>query len=106
MGLTEVERSSNSKAFFATKYGEEAIAVEVGDGAGLLRASFQVAPGTDLADVQKALSNEGVKSETRSEISPGVAKAVCFTDPKGTLVETTPTIASPAATWSNRVLCR
>jgi catechol-2,3-dioxygenase len=86
IGLTLVERS-NSRAFFATKYGEEAIALEQGDDARLLRASFQVAPGTELADVQKALAKANVTSEIRSDISPGVRKAVTFTDPKGTFVE-------------------
>ena len=86
IGLTVVDKDKN-RAFLATKYGEEAIAVEAGDHAGLVSASFQVAPGTDLGDVQKALSKHGVAGEIRSDISPGVAKAICFTDPKGTQVE-------------------
>ena len=45
--------------------------MEAGEGANLVRAAFQVAPGTELADVQKALAKDGVKSELRSDISPG-----------------------------------
>ena len=40
--------------------------MEAGDSAGLVSASFQVAPGTDLGDVQKALSKHGVAGEIRS----------------------------------------
>jgi catechol-2,3-dioxygenase len=86
IGLTVVERDK-SWAFLATRYGEEAIAVQSGGDANLVKAAFQVAPGTELGEVQKALGKHGVKSEIRSDVSPGVAKAVCFTDPKGTLLE-------------------
>jgi len=86
IGLTVIERSKDG-AFLATKFGEEAIAVEKGDSGSLERVSFQVAPGTELADVQKALAKHDVASEIRSDISPCVARAVTFTDPKGTLVE-------------------
>ena len=86
IGLTVVDRDKN-RAFLATRYGEEAIAVEAGDNASLVKSAFQVAPGTDLGDVQKALAAHNVKSEIRSDVSPGVAKAVCFTDPKGTALE-------------------
>jgi catechol 2,3-dioxygenase-like lactoylglutathione lyase family enzyme len=86
MGLTVTERTKD-RAFLATRFGEEVIAVEQGDGGDLARVSFQVAPESDLGDLQKALAKVGVASEVRGDISPGVAKAVAFTDPKGTLVE-------------------
>jgi len=86
IGLTLVERDKD-RAFLATKFGEEVVAVERGSTAELTRVSFQVVPGSELADLQKALAMEGVTSELRSDISPGVAKALIFTDPKGTLVE-------------------
>src|SRR3954469_15808131 len=86
IGLTVVERTQNH-AFLATKFGEEVIAVEQGDSGALARVSFQVAPGSELNDVQKALAKDGVTCEPRSDISPGVAKALTFIDPKGTLVE-------------------
>jgi len=86
IGLSVVERNK-SQTVLATRFGEEAIALENGDSGELLRTAFQVAPGSDLGDLQKALAKSGVNSEIRSDISPGVAKAVAFTDPKGTLVE-------------------
>jgi catechol 2,3-dioxygenase-like lactoylglutathione lyase family enzyme len=86
MGLTVVEQGPK-RAFLATKYGEESVVVEAGDNANLTRAAFQVAPGTDLADLQKSLGKTGIKSELRSDISPGVGKAIVFPDPKGTLCE-------------------
>jgi catechol 2,3-dioxygenase-like lactoylglutathione lyase family enzyme len=86
IGLSVVERSPD-RAFLATKFGEEAIALEAGDSGDLVRSSFQVAPGTDLGDLQKALSKHGIVSEARSDISPGIAKAISFSDPKGTPVD-------------------
>jgi catechol 2,3-dioxygenase-like lactoylglutathione lyase family enzyme len=86
IGLSVVERNK-SHTFLATKFGEEAIVLENGDSGELLRVAFQVAPGADLGELQKALAKNGVTSEARSDISPGVAKAITFNDPKGTLVE-------------------
>jgi len=86
IGLTLVDRGKD-RAFLATKFGEEAIAVEQGDSANLERVSFQVAPESDLGDLRKTLAKDGVTAEVRSDISPGVAKAVAFSDPKGTLIE-------------------
>ena len=86
VGLTLVERSKE-RAFLACKLGLEAIALEPGKANALSRISFQVDPGRDLDDVARALAKDGVKTERRSGISPGVAKAIVFTDPKGTEVE-------------------
>src|SRR4029453_10540704 len=55
MGLTVVEQGPK-RAFLATKYGEESVVVEAGDNANLTRAAFQVAPGTDIGELQKDLS--------------------------------------------------
>src|SRR5205807_1197519 len=52
-----------------------------------VRLAFQVAPGSDLGDLSARLSKTGIKSERRSSITPGIAQAVVFTDPKGTSVE-------------------
>ena len=51
------------------------------------RLAFQVAPGSDLGELSARLSKAGLKSETRSDITPGIAQAIVFTDPKGTSVE-------------------
>jgi len=86
IGFTVVDRDKD-RAFLATKFGEEVIAVEKGNTGALMRVSFQVAPGSALTDLQRELTKAGITSEQRSDISPGVAKAISFTDPKGTLVE-------------------
>jgi catechol 2,3-dioxygenase-like lactoylglutathione lyase family enzyme len=86
IGLTLVERSKD-RAYLACKLGLEAVALELGGGNALSRLAFQVAPDSDLGEIERALSKDGVKSERRRGISPGVAEAVVFTDPKGTQVE-------------------
>ena len=85
VGLTLVERSKD-RAYLACKMGLEAIALEPGRGNALSRLAFQVAPDTDLAEVVRALAKDGVKCERALGISPGVAEAVVFTDPKGTQI--------------------
>jgi catechol-2,3-dioxygenase len=86
LGLIVTERDKD-RAFLATRTGLEAIALEKGDKVGLTRLSFQVAPETDLAAFARTLSEHGIKSETRNGISPGAARALVFTDVKGTVIE-------------------
>jgi catechol 2,3-dioxygenase-like lactoylglutathione lyase family enzyme len=86
VGLVLVERSKD-RALFACKLGLEAIALEPGRGNELTRIAFQVAPDTDLGDVVRDLAAQGVTAERRSGVTPGVAEAVVFADPKGTQVE-------------------
>jgi catechol-2,3-dioxygenase len=87
VGLVIIERGDNY-CFLGTQLGEEAIALERGLERGFLRRlSFQVKPGSDLDELNTALSNAGIQVEWRSDISPGVRKALMFRDPKGTVVE-------------------
>ena len=86
LGMIVTERTKD-RAFVATCTGLEAIAVERGTKADLTRLSFQAAPDTDFDAFARKLSGHGIKSEMRSGISPGVAKALVFTDIKGTLIE-------------------
>jgi catechol-2,3-dioxygenase len=86
VGLTLLERDSK-RAVLASKQGFEAIALEPGAPNELARLAFQVAPGSDLSDVTRELARHGVKSERRGGISPGVAEAIVFKDPKDTLIE-------------------
>jgi catechol-2,3-dioxygenase len=87
IGLSVIEREPD-RCFLATRLGEEAIALERGSEKGFLRRiAFQVKPGSDLGELAATLSKGGIKSELRSDISPGVGKAITFHDPKGTLVE-------------------
>ena len=86
VGLALVDRSGR-RAVFATKLGLEAVALEPGSGNALSRLAFQVAPETDLREVERRLRDGGVACERQSGITPGIGEAVAFRDPKGTLVE-------------------
>jgi catechol 2,3-dioxygenase-like lactoylglutathione lyase family enzyme len=86
LGLRVVARDRD-RAILACRSGLEAIALERGDAIALQRLSFQVAPGSDLAALARELGDRGIKSERRSAISPGIADALVFADPKGTLIE-------------------
>ena len=86
VGLTLIARDAN-RAILATKQGLEAIVLEPGAPNALSRIAFQVAPGSDLGELAHALAKHGVKSERQSNISPGVADAIVFKDPKETWVE-------------------
>ena len=86
VGLTLVAREKN-RAVLATKAGLEAIVLERGGAAAAPRLSFQIAPGSDLGDVAARLKKAGIKSERRSDITPGIGKVLAFADPKGTTLE-------------------
>ncbi len=84
--MSAVAKEKN-RAILATKPGQEAIVLEHGDRPAGVRLAFQVAPGSDLSELSARLSKAGIKSERRSSITPGIAQAIVFTDPKGTGVE-------------------
>jgi catechol 2,3-dioxygenase-like lactoylglutathione lyase family enzyme len=86
LGLIVTEREKD-RAFLATRTGLEAIALEKGDAVALTRLSFQTAPDADFAAFARTLSEHGIKSEMRNGISPGAARALVFTDLKGTVIE-------------------
>ena len=86
VGLSLVAREKN-RAILATKSGLEAIVLEKSVAVDAPRLSFQLAPGSDLADVAARLKKAGIKSERRTDISPGIGDAVAFQDPKGTTLE-------------------
>jgi catechol 2,3-dioxygenase-like lactoylglutathione lyase family enzyme len=67
--------------------GMEAIVLERGNAVEAPRLSFQVAPGSDLGELSSRLKKAGVKSEKRSDITPGIGEAIAFEDPKGTTLE-------------------
>jgi len=86
VGLSLVAREKN-RAILATKSGLEAIVLEKSATVDAPRLSFQLAPRSDLADVAARLKKAGIKSERRTDISPGIGEAVAFQDPKGTTLE-------------------
>jgi catechol 2,3-dioxygenase-like lactoylglutathione lyase family enzyme len=86
VGLSLAAREKN-RVILATKSGLEAIVLERGSAVAAPRLSFQVAPGSDLGEVAARLKKAGLKSERRSDITPGIGEALAFTDPKGTTLE-------------------
>jgi catechol 2,3-dioxygenase-like lactoylglutathione lyase family enzyme len=86
VGLTLIAREKD-RAFLATRQGLEAVALEQGKPNALARLSFQVAPGSDLADVARDLCAHGIACERRRDVSPGISEAVSFTDIKGTAID-------------------
>jgi catechol-2,3-dioxygenase len=87
IGLSVVDRGKDH-AYLATRSGQESVALVRGPDKGhLLGLAFQVKPGSDLGEIAANLQKHGVKSEMRKEVSPGVAQAIAFRDPKGTPIE-------------------
>lgn len=86
MGFVVTDQTKD-RVIMSTKYGHEAIALVKGQPGWLQRLSFQVAPGSDLGELAGKLAEHGVKTDRASDITPGIAKALTFTDPKGTLIE-------------------
>src|SRR5882757_3297750 len=75
------------RAFLASKIGLLSIALEQGHEAKLKRLSFEVSHNANFADMAKRLSADGVQSEVRSDVVPGIGKVPAFDDPKGTTIE-------------------
>jgi catechol 2,3-dioxygenase-like lactoylglutathione lyase family enzyme len=86
LGLSIIERTKD-RIFLGTKQGFEAIELVRGEAGALQRLSFQIAPGSDLGEVAKELQKDGFKCERRKGVSPGIAEAVTFEDPKGTPID-------------------
>ena len=86
VGLNLVGRDKD-RAVLATKSGLEAIVLERGNGGEASRLSFQIAPGSELDAIAARLTQAGIKSERRHDITPGIRDALAFKDPKGTTLE-------------------
>src|ERR1700709_1779478 len=85
IGLIPVERSS-SRAVLATAEGLEVIALERASEGGLVKLSFQI-PSDDLEAAAVFLRKQGIEAKSATGLTPGVAKAIEFTDPLGTQIE-------------------
>ena len=87
----------NGRAFLATKVGDLAVQLEKGATPRCARIALQAAAETDMSTaLRRGLEAEGVRSEMRADPSPGIAQAITFADPKGTIVEVF-TAATPLA---------
>jgi catechol 2,3-dioxygenase-like lactoylglutathione lyase family enzyme len=86
--LAERDRDQGKdRAILTTRLGEEVLVLEAGTSARCSKLSFQLGPHCDLEQVAAQLRPKGIKSEPRRDITPAIADAVVFEDPKGTLVE-------------------
>lgn len=86
VGLHLVGREPN-RAFLGTNAGQLAVVLEKGVQERCERLSFEVSPQLSFADMAKALSALGLKSEIRSDSIPGLAHVLVFEDLKGTKIE-------------------
>ncbi|MDB5514256.1 MAG: glyoxalase [Tardiphaga sp.] len=75
------------RVFLATESEELALVLEAGDAPSCRRIAFEVAPDTDLADLNRRLGAAGIASKLRSDAAPGVAASLMLTDPHGTEIE-------------------
>ena len=83
VGFT-VSARDKDRTVLSTRLGHEVLAIELGSIAQCTRLSFQVASDFDPADAITHFGKQGIACERRSNITPGIADAVVFTDPKGT----------------------
>jgi catechol 2,3-dioxygenase-like lactoylglutathione lyase family enzyme len=86
IGLAVVDRTA-TRAVLATKVGHEAVVLEHGDGNACIGVSLQVSPRTDLHEAAASMRAQGIACEIRTDVTPGVPRALSFQDPKGTRVE-------------------
>src|SRR6516225_1041238 len=86
VGLSPIDRTGKH-SLLATRQGLEAIALEPGEPNALTRLAFQVAPGSDLIAFARELAKDGISSERRTSITPGIDQAIVLKDPKGTVIE-------------------
>src|SRR4051812_43013690 len=74
LGLAAVERTA-TRAVLATKVGHEAVVLEHGADNACTALSLQVSPQTSLQDAERAMRQQGIACEIRSDVTPGIARA-------------------------------
>jgi catechol 2,3-dioxygenase-like lactoylglutathione lyase family enzyme len=75
------------RAFLATKTGQVVLQLERAAEPRCSRLAFEVSPNESFADLAKRLSEDGIKSDTKSDSVPGTPKVLAFEDNKGTRIE-------------------
>jgi catechol 2,3-dioxygenase-like lactoylglutathione lyase family enzyme len=83
----ELAAREEDRGILATRLGEEVLVLEAGASARCSRLAFQLGPNDDLAQVAAQLRAKGIGSELRHDITPAIADALVFEDPKGTPIE-------------------
>ena len=82
-----VATREKTRAFLATKLGQLVVQLELGNSARCARLSLEVAPDEDFSAMARALADEGIRSDVRSDAAPGLGRTLAFHDPKGTAIE-------------------
>jgi catechol 2,3-dioxygenase-like lactoylglutathione lyase family enzyme len=95
VGFHPADRTAD-RAILVTPLGEEALVLERGTSARCIRLAFQVSPDFDLRDVGKQLAPKGIGAQTRKDVTPAIAQAAVFEDPKGTQIELFASCKPPA----------
>ena len=85
-GLVVAAREKD-RALLATKLGQLVVQLKKGEAARCAKLAFQVAPDSDFKGLARALSEDGIKSDLRSDDLPGTPKLLAFEDNKGTTIE-------------------
>ena len=86
VGLTLVARDAG-RACLASRVGQLAIVLEKASRQGCDRLAFEVAPGTDAADMTRQLKSLGIEAKSCTDPLPGVSRLLSFSDSKGTTIE-------------------
>jgi catechol 2,3-dioxygenase-like lactoylglutathione lyase family enzyme len=86
VGLSIVDQTA-TRAVLASKSGLEAVVLEHGVSARCMRIALQTSPRIDLKDIGVKLDRGGIKFDFRTDLTPGVPRALVFEDPKGTQIE-------------------
>lgn len=86
VGLVVAARDRD-RVYLASNLGHLAVELRNGSSVGCRKLSFEIAHDTDIADVEKALAKQGIRSERTNDSAPGISSALKFADPKGTEIE-------------------
>lgn len=86
VGLGVAARETR-RAFMASESDQLAIVLEAGDAAACTRISFEIAPGIDVADLNRQLAGAGIASSVRSDAAPGATRSLTLIDPHGMEIE-------------------
>jgi catechol 2,3-dioxygenase-like lactoylglutathione lyase family enzyme len=86
IGLSVVERTT-TRAVLAARSGLETVVLEHGEASRCTGLALQVSPRSELKAVRQILTDQSIKSEECSDITPGIRHALNFHDPKGTQIQ-------------------
>jgi catechol 2,3-dioxygenase-like lactoylglutathione lyase family enzyme len=82
-----VATQDKQRAILATHLGDEVVVLERGAVQRCTALSLHVDSATDLAAASHALSERGIRSERRRDVTPNMHDVLAFEDPNGTRVE-------------------